>query len=101
MNLKRAAALSLLHFFVLAMSFVVSFSFVMERFDDGGPITIREQIASTLTNVLSFPARLLWQQWASPDIPNIVEWLVVGANSVLWGLVVSYAWGRLRPRRTG
>ena len=35
--------------------------------------------------LLGLPAVALWTPWMSRNAPDAVEWLLFGANSLLWG----------------
>jgi hypothetical protein len=83
---KITLSFSLIHFVILAVCFNFAFILGMDRFDAG--ITERsliESVTETLTGVLSLPGRYLWTSWASKNLPNIFEWLLVVCNSLLWG----------------
>jgi len=56
------------------------------RFDNPElPRTFGETAAGLVANVLMSPGRFVWTSWASRNLPNAVEWIVVIGNSALWG----------------
>ena len=45
--------------------------------------------AGTASQILMMPGYLLWTTWASRNLPDALEWLLLLANSALWGLASS------------
>lgn len=52
-------------------------------------ISNRASYARLAVDILRFPGYPLWTPWASKNLPNVMEWLLFLANSVVWGLVIS------------
>ena len=59
----------------------------MDRFDTGlANAGFTEIITSFSTTVLAAPLIYAWTPWASKNLPNTLEWVLVVCNSMLWGL---------------
>ena len=55
------------------------------RFDNPDqPRAFGAGAAHAAANVLMLPGRLVWTSWASKNLPNSIEWLVLMGNSVVW-----------------
>ena len=102
MNLskKRILIFSLIHIVILVILFVISFSAGMDAFDGKKEITTFESIAGYLTEILMSPIFLLWNSWASKNIHNLIENLLVVCNSVLWGVVIEYIYVKFKYKNT-
>lgn len=88
MNMKPlilvGAAVAAAHLIVEATAFLIGFNAGMARFDLGGAASLVEQTATFITAVASFP--LVWLAMrAGGGLPVTAQWLVVAANSLLWG----------------
>jgi len=82
----RGIGLSFLHCFLAFSCFAVSFDGTMARFDDPSyQLSWYEKSASSLEDILWQPGMSLWTPWMSLNMPNAVEWVLVFANSALWG----------------
>jgi hypothetical protein len=57
----------------------------MDEFDGIRQITSFERFSGHMTEILMSPAYLLWNSWASKNLPDIVEMILFLMNSVLWG----------------
>ena len=91
--LQLTAAIAVLHFIALAISFSVAFSSTMERFD--APVHMKatrmETAASYVAVALAQPGLAAWDVInSSRSGPRFVQWLLVAANSVLWGVVLAW-----------
>ena len=78
------------HFIIMLASLLLAYGSGMEEFDnpDYQP-TVVERVAEAICPVLMQPAASLWTPWMTKHMPNIVEWLLVLANSILWGFVAA------------
>ncbi|MHC4229588.1 MAG: hypothetical protein ACYSW0_19320 [Planctomycetota bacterium] len=91
------------HFVLLGVVFSISHSAGMEEFDnpDRVPTTV-EKVSGAVLMVLWQPAYSLWTPWMSKHLPNIVEWVLLFANSLLWGFVLAVPpcliWGNKTKR---
>ena len=99
-GIKRAIALTFAFAFAhLVITFaltVYTFAETSARFDDPTKVESQtEKVASSVATVLTLPGRLLWTARMSSSLPNIVEWAVFLANSILWGAVLSWVSARL------
>jgi hypothetical protein len=56
---------------------------------DGVEPSRAKQFAFTAAGVLMLPGRLIWTEWASKNLPNVLEWFLLIANSILWGAVIA------------
>ncbi len=90
--IKKVITFSMLHLIILLLCIIESFSLAMDRLDTGEQATILESITSTLSAILGFPGIYLWTPWASKNLSNIIEWLVLIGNSILWGILLAYAY---------
>lgn len=80
---------------LLAISFIISFDSTMSRFDSNefepGPA---EQIAEIMVAILGFPlVDLVFM--INLELPALFQWLIIGLNSVLWGIAIHF----LRKKR--
>jgi hypothetical protein len=66
---------------------------------DGMEPTPGKQIAMTAVGVLMLPARLLRTGWAGEN-ENAFQWLLLIANSTLWGCVIAAVVQRSQSRRS-
>lgn len=48
-----------------------------------------KQLAMMAVGVLMLPGRLLWTRWATENLSNALSWLLMVANSVLWGFLIA------------
>ena len=55
-------------------------------------------LAGKVAEIFMLPGFLLWTTWASRNLSNAVEWLLLLGNSALWGLVLSAWYERARSR---
>lgn len=72
------------HLIVEAAAFLIGGNLGWARFDQGGPASLVEQAANLVTAVASFPLVSLAMR-AGGGMPVTAQWLVVAANSLLWG----------------
>ena len=50
-----------------------------------------EAVGTTLVNILGFPAFYIWERLQfAPRLPDILEWLTLVANSLLWGFTLAF-----------
>jgi hypothetical protein len=90
---KRVVLFACAHALVtLALSFYYT-SAITEPVRPGSipEISDRAAAAGLAADILMLPGYLLWTPWASKHLPNLVEWLLFLANSVVWGLLISAA----------
>jgi hypothetical protein len=99
---KRTAkilALAAAHFVAGLIALGVSFSRGMHRFDHGGEPTLIDAFSDAAVNILWFPfltvARATGIHGGGP-----AEWLLFGANSILWGTVLYFLLAALWRRFT-
>ena len=96
-TIKRTITFSCIHFTVLIICFITSFSLGMSRFDAGDMNeNIIETVTGVITNILIIPANYLWTPWASKNLPNFIEWILFLSNSILWGYVVAFVYSKLK-----
>ena len=94
---KRAVGFGIAHFLVLTVCFLTAFTLSMERFDKGDTNeSAAEYVAGSLTNILMAPGMYIWTPWASKNLHNVFEWMLVIANSALWGITLAYVYGRIK-----
>lgn len=93
------AAVAALHFVVQVAALLAAVGRGMARFDQGGEPGIAERLVDGAATLLQFPLVLLARslpiggtgQWG---------WLILLANSALWGVAVIGVW-RVAARRRG
>ncbi len=95
---KRIAFFSLAHLAVLIVFFTISYSAGMDAFDGTGELTAWGRLSGTITEVLMSPLYLLWNEWASRNVPDAVEMILFLMNSVLWGTGIETLYGQYRRR---
>ena len=94
---KRTIVFSCIHFTVLTICLITSFSLGMSRFDTGDMNeSIIEIVTGAITNTLIVPANYLWTPWASKNLPDFIEWILFLSNSVLWGYVVAFTYSKIK-----
>ena len=94
---KRAVGFGVAHFLVLTVCFLTAFTLSMERFDKGDiNESAVEYVTGSLANILMAPGMYIWTPWASKNLHNAFEWMLVIANSALWGITLAYVYGRIK-----
>jgi hypothetical protein len=94
---KRAVGFGVAHFLVLTVCFLTTFTLAMERFDESDASkSVVEYVAGSLTNILMVPGKYIWTPWASSNLHNAFEWMLLIANSALWGVTLAYVYGRIK-----
>ena len=91
MSLRRRDVLicAMVHLAVTIASFAWTFAMVSARFDDASiPETRFEVVTSALVQVLTMPARLIWERWPIA-LPGVIQWMVILLNSALWGIAAA------------
>lgn len=84
------SVLTVCHLVIFGVVFSISFGAGMEEFDNPDRIpTTMEQVSHAVLMVLWQPAYSLWTPWMSKHMPDIFEWLLLFANSMLWGFVLA------------
>ena len=85
----KILALAASHFVAGLFAFGVTFSRTMHRFDHGGEATLIDTLSDAVVNILWFPflplARVTGIGGGGP-----AEWLLLGANSILWGVFLYF-----------
>lgn len=93
---KRVIGFGIAHFLVLTVCFLTAFTLGMERFDKGDANeSAMEYVSSTLTNILMSPGKFIWTSWASKNLHDIFEWILLIANSAVWGIAIAYVYGKI------
>jgi len=80
--LNIALIISLLHSLAAAGTFVLGFSIGLKRWDSGPPQML-ESAANAVAEVLLQPGI----RFLRVGLPGELEWAIVVANSILWGIV--------------
>jgi hypothetical protein len=82
--------LSAFHLVITLVAFCIAYNDTMDDFDreEPTPPTRIEKVAHVLTPILIQPAVSLWTPWMAKHMPNLVQWLVFFASSMLWGFAV-------------
>jgi len=94
---KRAVGFGIAHFLVLTVCILIAFPLSMERFDKGDANeSAVEYVTGSLTDILMIPGKYIWTPWASKNLHNAFEWMLLFANSALWGIVLACVYGRFK-----
>ena len=102
MSKNRILMFAAIHFVVLAITFSVSFSRQMARFDEGQPATSVDSFMGYTVHVLATPMVWFWNSPLSGRMGAAMEWIVILFNSLLWGLAMESVYGgRRRFGRNG
>ena len=94
MSKKRILFISLVHFGILVVFFLISFSAGMDEFDGKREITGFERLSGIITEILMSPVGLLWNSWASKNIHDVIENILFISNSVIWGVSIEYLYNK-------
>ncbi len=81
-----AVGTAAVHLVVAVGSSFVAFSMGMARFDSGTPPGVIEETAARVSQVLLQPALSMC---CSHGVSSLPQWLLIGSNSLLWGLLLS------------
>lgn len=82
--------LSACHLVMMGVVFFISFAAGMTQFDNTERIpTTVDKVSHAVLMVIWQPAYSLWTPWMSKHMPNIIEWGLIFANSMLWGFVLA------------
>ena len=96
-KLKRAIGFGIAHFLVLVACYLTAFTLSMERFDKyDAKVSAVEYVTVSLTEILMSPGRYIWTSWASKNLHNVFEWMLLIANSALWGVALAYVFGKIK-----
>ena len=80
---------ALVHFALTISLMLFAISTGMEAFNNPDHhISGIERFSGSLVKVLMQPVMSLWTPWMSKNMPNMVEWVLVIANSLLWGFAI-------------
>lgn len=94
---KRAIGFGTAHFLVLVVCYLTAFTLGMERFDKyDAKVSAVEYVIRSLAEILMSPGRYIWTSWASNNLHNAFEWMLLIANSALWGLALAYVFGKIK-----
>lgn len=94
---KRAVWFGIAHFILLVVCYMTAFTLSMERFDKyDAKVSTVEYISGSLAEILMSPGRYFWTSWASKHLHDAFEWMLVFANSALWGVTLAYMFGKIR-----
>jgi hypothetical protein len=90
---KRILFFSASHFFVLLICFSISFVLGMSRLDAiDENISSLETFTFSASEVLLMPALFLIREMGGINFSNMVQWLLFFGNSILWGVVIYFAY---------
>lgn len=85
------------HFILLVACYLTTFTLSMERFDkDDANVSAVEYVTGSLADVLMSPGRYIWTSWASKNLHDAFEWILLIANSALWGVALAYVFGKFK-----
>lgn len=100
--LRLVAILAVIHLVVSLGSLATSYTLGMSRFDAPKflePSAI-ERVATGASDVLFQPAMSIVRVLGPGPHSSLVQWLALGCNSLLWGLVLALMFWRLTRRST-
>ncbi|MFG0320227.1 MAG: hypothetical protein ACF8XB_23340 [Planctomycetota bacterium JB042] len=81
---------------------VVSIGLTLREFDAEAPSRLLSAASTTcgaVAGALLLPGRWIWETCGSPNAPDVLEWLLFVANSLIWGVAGAVALRRLRVPR--
>ena len=84
-----------LHFFVGLWLFTKSFGHVFSVFDTGQELTLIERINYYLVEILFFPIVTIVEATNYEGTNVIAQYLPFILNSVLWGILIVFAWNKI------
>ena len=84
-----------LHLFVGLWLFSMSFGHVFSVFDTGREFTVLEQINYYLVEILFFPIVTIVEATNYEGKNAVTQYLPFILNSVLWGILIEFAWNRI------
>jgi len=97
MRIKTSIRFGFVHLTLLIACLLISYSLSMGRFDTGDMSeSTTELITGVLTNILMSPGKYIWTPWASKNLHNIFEWLLLICNSGLWGATLAYLYEKIK-----
>ena len=95
--IRRTAIFTLLHIAVLLVCMYVFLSMKMDRAITEEDIQSRSESAMELAvKVLSMPGRLVRSAWPGQIAPGVLEWVLFIGNSLLWGIILAFAYTKVR-----
>ena len=84
-----------LHFFVGLWLFAKSFGHIFSVFDTGRELTLIERINYYLVEILFFPIVTIVEATNYEGKNVIAQYLPFMLNSVLWGILIFFAWNKI------
>jgi hypothetical protein len=88
------------HLALAVISVIIAFGSGMEAFDNPDyQLSAIDRFVGPLAEILMQPGMSLWTPWMSKNMPNIVEWTLCVANSLLWGLVFALEFSSTSERK--
>ena len=95
------SAVAVVHFILAMACFAFSFGDTMRRFDEGvAERTPLLALVDKLGKILMEPGMMIWRTLPASRLPNVIEWLLVLANSALWGFAIAFVVVRIVTRRS-
>ena len=94
--------LATLHFVTAMACTLGAFTRGMNRFDGAETNKDMMEVLSGIgAEILTAPGRFLWTPWASKNLPDVFEWLLLISNSLLWGFALVLIFTRLSKMLNG
>lgn len=91
------AGLTAVHFVVMFVSLLASFGTSMDRLESAGTVTVAERMVGGLHQVLIFSI-MPFLKFIPLRVPGLWGYIALGLNSLLWGVLLSFALTRYRRR---
>ncbi len=92
--MRRVLLLAAIHLVITLAALLISIGF--SGIDDEVPSTV-SKMASPVVSVLMQPGVTVWDRIGKGQ-PDWIEWIVFGANSLVWGLGLSFLWSFVRRK---
>ena len=93
--LKRMIILAAIHAVITIGLIVFVNGGAVVLFSDLDPaITGLKKTLNMVTRVLTEPAYSVWNNGLVDTVPQYGQWILFGLNSLLWGFVLAYIFGR-------
>lgn len=97
---SRTIACTAAHLFLSMAMFVTVMGIGMRHFDAGTEPTFFENTLAFVVKMLMHPGMALWPFLRADMMPWYAEWLLILANSALWGFAIATVWtGWVRWRK--
>jgi uncharacterized membrane protein len=97
----KTIVFAVIHFVLAFGSMLIALTSGMAEFDNPDyQQSMVERVADHTTAILMQPGISLWTPWMSKNMPDVVEWVLCLANSLLWGLAMTLLLNNFISKKT-